>query len=383
MMRFVTAHPNEYLVIGSSGKIINRGVGASALIWPGTPYVLLSSTQQESTFEITQESRDGIPLRFKGIVIYRITRPELTVQLFNFSNGEGHLEIQALISHICMGELRAIIASMTMSECIEQRKTTLTDTVASALQQVVQGMQERPGWGITLDVVQIAQVFIVDQELRRQLEAEIRNQIKRESDLSDLRMREELKRAQVASNRRLDQEQLETEKERNQIKREGDLSELQMREDLKRAQAASERRLKQEELENERERIAIARAKLGLQNEFEREEIESRKPIQLLSITTRQEIAQADLTLAQITNALHALEVERDMLLARAEQALRKDMLPIEQVPLIAEAAARVWQGTNLSIYGETTPVLATIEPLVDMLTRALRAPTLPTTEER
>lgn len=131
-MRFVTAHPNEYLVIGSGGKIVNRGVGASALIWPGTPYVLLSSTQQESTFEMTQESRDGIPLRFKGIVIYRVTRPELTAQLFNFADNQGHREIQELISHICMGELRAIIAGMTMNECIEQRKTTLTDMDAAS-----------------------------------------------------------------------------------------------------------------------------------------------------------------------------------------------------------------------------------------------------------
>jgi hypothetical protein len=41
---------------------------------------------------------------------------------------------------------------------------------------------------------------------------------------------------------------------------------------------------------------------------------------------------------------------------------------------VIAEAAAKVWQGTNLSIYGETTPVVATIGPLVEILTHALRA---------
>ncbi len=333
-MPFITANPNEYLVVGRGGRIINRGVAASAFLWPGTPYVLLSSTQQEASFEMTQESRDGIPLRFKGFVVYRVVRPELTAQLFNFADGNGHAAIQALISHICLGELRAVVAQMSMAECVEQRKTTLTDTVAVALQQVVQGNGERPGWGITLDVVQVAQVFIVDQELRRQLEAEVRNQIKSQSDLSELRMRE----------------------------------------DLKRAQAASDRRLQQEGLETEKQRISIARAKLQLQNELEREEIEAKTPVRLLQIATQQDIAQAEVALAQITKALRTLEVEREMLLAQAQQALRKEIMPLEQVPLIAEAAAKVWQGTNLSIYGETTPVVATIGPLVEILTHALRA---------
>jgi hypothetical protein len=333
-MPFITANPNEYLVVGQGGRIINRGVAASAFLWPGTPYILLSSTQQEASFEMTQESRDGIPLRFKGLVVYRVVTPDLTAQLFNFADSNGHAAIQALISHICLGELRAVVAQMTMAECVEQRKTTLTDTVALALQQVVQGNDERPGWGITVDVIQVAQVFIVDQELRRQLEAEVRNQIKGQSDLSELRMRE----------------------------------------DLKRAEAASDRRLQQEGLETEKERIAIARAKMQLQNELEREEIEAKTPVRLLQIARQQDITQAEVALAQISKALRTLEVEGEMLLAQAQHALRKEILPLEQVPAIAEAAAKVWQGTSLSIYGEATPVVATIGPLVEILTHALRS---------
>jgi hypothetical protein len=176
-------------------------------------------------------------------------------------------------------------------------------------------------------------VFIVDHELRRHLEAEVRNQIKGQSDRSELRMREELQRAQAASDRRLQQEGLET----------------------------------------ERERMTIARATLQLQNAFEREAIEAKTPIRLLQITAQQDISQAELALAHLANALRTLEVERDMLLAQAQQRLRKDILPLEQIPLIAEAAAKVWQGANLSIYGETAPVVATIGPLVEVLTQALR----------
>lgn len=333
-MPFITAHPNEYLIVGHKGRITNRGVAARTFLWPGTPYVLLSSTQQEASFEMTQESRDGIPLRFKGIVVYRVVTPELTAQLFNFADGNGHKAIQTLISHVCLGELRSMVAQMTMQECIEQRKTTLTDTLTTALQQVAQGQAERPGWGIAIDVVQVAQVFIVDQELRRQLEAEVRNQIKGNSELSELRAREALQHARAAADRRLQQEALETEKER----------------------------------------IAIARDTLRLENEFEREKIEADAPVRLLELATQQEICQAEIAVAQLANTLRALEVEREMMLAQSQQALRKEILPLEQIPQIAEAVSQMWQGANLSIYGETAPVIATIGPLVEVLTQALRA---------
>ena len=95
--------------------------------------------------------------------------------------------------------------------------------------------------------------------------------------------------------------------------------------------------------------------------------------VKLLKIAAQQDICQAELALAQLMSALRALEVEREMLLAQAQQQLRKDILPLEQIPLIAEAAAKVWQGANLSIYGETAPIVATIGPLVEVLTHALR----------
>ncbi len=180
-MRFVKAKPNEYLVVAHRSEIKNRGLGASAFLWAGATCVFVPSVQRETEFEMTQETTDGIPLRFKGIVIYRVTRAEATAKRFDFTtNGAGHKEIQELLSHICLGELREVVSHMTMEECIEQRKTTLTEAVRATLEDVIQG-QDTDGWGLELDVVQVAQVYIVDDELREQLETEVRNEIKTEN----------------------------------------------------------------------------------------------------------------------------------------------------------------------------------------------------------
>ena len=329
-MPFKKASPSEYLVVGHEGKIINYGIAADAFIWPSWSYVRVPSNQQEAAFEMTQESQDGIPLRFKGIVIFRIVKPEVTARLFNFSNASGLQELRGLISHICLGELRAVVAHMSMKQCIEERKTTLTDTIRNTLEQLVDDPDK--SWGIVVDVVQVAQVFIVDNELRRQLEAEIRNEIKSKSELAELQAQEAIKLAQIGS----------------------------------------ERRIQQEEVETEIQRIAMERDKSRLQQDLQRDLVEMETPVRLLKIEKQAAVYEAEKQMRVLENQVRNLEVENGMIAARAQQDLRKEILPLEQIPALAESVSHMFQGANLSLYGEGGPLLSTLAPLMDFLTRAV-----------
>jgi regulator of protease activity HflC (stomatin/prohibitin superfamily) len=332
-MRFIKANPNQYLVVGRRGRVSNRGVAASAFLWPGSTFVLIPSTQQEATFEMTQESKDSIPLRFKGIVVYRVVDAEATARRFDFSGSDGHQQIKSLLGHVCLGELRAVVAHLTMEECIEQRKTILTDAVESALREVIRGRDGGPSWGIELDVVQVAQVFIVDTELRKQLEAEVRNGIRVKSELSEVRTRE----------------------------------------GIKLAEAASERRLQQEALATEREKTAIAREKLRLKKEYERDEIESDAPNRLLQIEKQAEVLRKEMEKCEVEVRVKELKARADLVAEKARQALRLEALPLEQAPAIAEALAQMLQGVTLSVYGQEAPLLSSLTPLVDLLVGAVR----------
>jgi hypothetical protein len=305
--------------------------------------LIISSTQQETSFEMTQESLDGIPLRFKGIVVYRISVPEVAAKRFDFSKGRGHDEIKSMISHVCLGELRATVSHLTMKDCIEQRKTTLTDAVRNALNEVVHGSGSEAGWGVDIDVVQVAQVFIVDNELRRQLEAEVRNQIKSTSDLSDIHLQEEIQLAKVVSARRLQQENLQSEKQR----------------------------------------VAIAEETFQLQKELEKNQTESDTPVQMLKIQHRLELMQKEIELRKLEYELKDLEVRTNMLEEKAKQDLRKEILPLEQTPEIASALSNIFQGANLSIYGDATEsVLSTYAPLVELMINSLKRVGFPNGEQ-
>jgi hypothetical protein len=362
-MPIVKAGPNQYLLIGRDGKLENRGSAVQAILLPGTIYVLVPSTKQETTFEFTQETRDGIPLRFKGIILYRITNPVAAARLFDFSTSGGITQINAMLTHICLGELRDTVSHMSMAECIEQRKTTLSRVVADALQRAIAGQEGgENAWGIEVEVAQTAQVFIVDAELRKQLEAEVRNEIKVKSDQSNIRSQEEIRLTNLASESRLQEKKLASDKEN-----------LRRQEEMELAQLARQRRMQAENLESERQAMQIEQEKFRLQMESEQERVQADAPLQLLKIEKQVAILQEQLAMLQLQNQVKALETDGTLLLERARQELRREILPLEQAPQIAAAASKVLQGTNLSIYGENSQLLSQLAPIFELLTRTLQ----------
>lgn len=365
-MPFVRSGPNEYLLVGRRGALENRGSAVQSFLLPGTIWVLVPGSKQEAAFEFTQETKDGIPLRFKGIIVYRVTDPVAAARFFDFGSGAGVGQITSLLTHVCLGELRHTVSHMTMSECIEQRGTTLSDVAESALQSTVHGGGGEPvDWGITVEVAQLAQVFIVDPQLRQQLEAEVRNEIKLKSDQSDLRTREETRLTEMACEGRVQEQKLASDQES-----------LRREEELDVARLGRERRMLAEKLETERQAIALEQERIQAQLAADEQRLGVETPIRLLKIEKDSEVLREELQLAALRNQVKTLDVEHGMLLPRAQQELRREILPLEQAPRIVEAASGVLRGVNLSIYGEQAQLVGQLTPVLDVLAGAVRSAT-------
>jgi len=361
-MPVVRANPTQFLLTGRHGELVNRGSAVQVFLRPGTVFVLVPSTKQEAAFEFSQETSDGIPLRFKGIVIYRITDPIAAARLFDFSGGAGIAEVGNLLTHVVLGELRHAVSHMTMVECIEQRKTTLSGVVAEALAHTVHPAGGLSDWGITVEVAQVAQVFIVDAELRHQLEAETRNEIKLKSDQSDTQTAQEAKLSTMASASRVAEKKLEADRE-----------DLRRAEVLEMAQVARQRRLETENLASQRQALELARELHQAEMATEEAKTNAEAPVRLLKIARESEVLRDELAMRELKTRARTLEVEHDLLLPRAQQEMRREMLPLEQTPKIVEAAAQVFQGANLSIYGDNVPLLGQLGPLFEILGRAIQ----------
>ena len=334
-MEFIKAKANEYLVVARSGTIKNLGVAQSTFIWPGQSCIMVPSTQIEAGFAMTQESRDGIPLRFKGIVVYHIERPEISAQRFNFSDNDGPEEINHLICNVALGELRDRVSHMDMDACINERKTTLTDTVAATLENIAET------WGIRIDVVQVAQVFIVDDGIRHQLEAGVRNELRSNSELSDIRTDEAIANEQ----------------------------------------AASRLRLEQKELENRKERMRLELDRQRLEHEQKKEITALDTPLKIFEAEQDMQIMAKMMELYTLKAKMNRLKAQADLVERIETDKVRKEMLPLEQLPEIAESLAQMFQGANLSFYNDSSQLMSTVAPIIDRVSAALKKGSMPEKE--
>jgi len=106
---------------------------------------------------------------------------------------------------------------------------------------------------------------------------------------------------------------------------------------------------------------------------LERETIESEMPVRSLRATKQIEVYQQEIEMRRLESQLRELVVQGDMSTERAKHSLHKELVLLQQTPKIAEAVSHLFQGANLSIYGETSPLLTTLIPLVDWLVKAVQ----------
>ena len=397
-MLHVKANAGEFLVLGRRGRLRNLGPAGSTWLLPGGTLVKVPSTKQEAHFELTQESKDGVPLRLKGIVLYRVVDPVAAATAFPFAEGGGGAQIRQLVEHVCLGELRDVVSRLTMQICIEERKTTLSQAVAEALARVAAGEGQGDGgsWGIALDLVQVAQVFVVDDQLRSHFESELRGEVEARSEEAAVRSAERRELARLTSRRHLLEEELESERQAQRVARErreleqaaeaerieGEArlrataarTEIDADEQTRLARELSGRRLAEAELETARERARIAEARLDLDLALEKVRLEAEAPVRELELELAARRADLEVATRRVQNDAHALEVEHDLLQRRAEQALEKEILPLRQTPEIAAALSRLFEGADLSIYGAEAAWAPMLQTLVGLVGRGLDA---------
>jgi paraquat-inducible protein B len=219
-----------------------------------------------------------------------------------------------------------------MAECIEQRKTTLTGVIRGALEAAIHPSDQADDWGLTLEVAQVAQVFIVDSDLRQQLESVVRNELRLRSGQSDVRTAEEIHLSELSSHDRVAEQKLVSD-----------------REALRRAESLFEAEM------------AAQQAR-----------IETEAPVRLLRIQRDQAALEQELDMRSVENRVQAVRVEHDLQRSRAEQELRREILPLEQAPRIVEAASGVLRGANLTLFGDEAGLMRQIAPMLEVVSRAV-----------
>ncbi|MDQ7823545.1 MAG: SPFH domain-containing protein [Candidatus Eremiobacteraeota bacterium] len=342
--RRITALPCESLLTIKSGKATCHGNGASTVIFPWDSYALVPTTAIEHTFQMHQESFDGITLRFKGIIIYRIVDVALAASLFPFTVSGGVEHISQAIGDICMGELRAIVAQMTMDECIRERKTGITEKLKDGVIPLIEGYSDIKGWGIKIDVLQVAQVFCPDERLLAQLQADARDKIRKTAQFSTIETNRQIEMTERETRKQLEMSRIHADIELSSQTNELEKVKLERKREYEAKKNAVDDELRLAELESNRV--------------FDEKRIAAESKLKLQELEMKMEIAEKQLRLKEMETRLNQLDVESTALREKTMMEIRKEILPIEQLPRISENLSGLFKNSNLTFYGDQSMML-------------------------
>ena len=307
----VKAHSNESLILIRKGKYTNLGIGVSCKVFRNDNYAIVPVTNVQTDFQMEQQSLDGITLKFKGIVVFRIVKPESACLNFNFAAESGIQDVSQTIRNLCLGNLRTIVAKLNMNDCIEKREI-LSEKLKDMTLPIVEG--ESMDWGVKIITIQVAQVFITSDELYGEIQSVARDEFRKKDQIS-----------KIMTKKMIDIAGLDSDKE-----------------------------ITINSYALEKEKIEQKRKSLELNRKYEEEKINHEAEIQMLNIKRQMEVKEKLLELKKLESQINEIEVRDSVLKEQSMLSIQKELLPIQQMPEISKNLGNLFTNSKLSFYGDS-----------------------------
>ena len=189
-IRFVTAKPNEWLLVIRNGEMKSAGIGKQAFCGWNTQIVTFPSTIHKVQFKAQQVTKEMQGIEVSGFVVWVIYREDegpfkAYKHLDGLGTGSGESpQASENIARMAESIIRHQVANSTIAEVITQREK-LRDKIRSEMQAVIKG------WGVWLETVEITDVLVLSKSLFEDLQASFRQETRKEAE----RIRMETERA--------------------------------------------------------------------------------------------------------------------------------------------------------------------------------------------
>eukprot|EP00485_Elphidium_margaritaceum_P023492 CAMPEP_0202712718 /NCGR_PEP_ID=MMETSP1385-20130828/44470_1 /ASSEMBLY_ACC=CAM_ASM_000861 /TAXON_ID=933848 /ORGANISM="Elphidium margaritaceum" /LENGTH=408 /DNA_ID=CAMNT_0049372829 /DNA_START=34 /DNA_END=1260 /DNA_ORIENTATION=+ len=316
--RFITAQPNEWLLVIKDGELKQAGIGISTFRGVNDVVVRFPSLLNKVTFTAQQVSKEMQGVEVNGFLIWAIKRDgdgplKAYRHIKNLENVQSDSEINQHIKSMAESIVRHQIANLGINEVISQRKK-VRDGIVGEMQEILSG------WGIWLETVEITEVRILSASLFNDLQQKFRSasreeaqQIQIESNHKVTGLRNEREMTMKLTKQKQDQQ---FGKEREGIKRE-DLAE-QNKTSLMQSKFEVERRAAKQQQEQQlaKDREVIKRETLAEQNKTSLMQCTFEMEVQ----TEKQKVKES-----QIAHSLHIQKLENEYEFQKLEQQFATD----------------------------------------------------------
>ncbi len=269
----VVAQPDEWLLCIRNGRLVKAGIGIFLLRLPGDVVARFTSTVQRVGFSVGALSNERLRVVVEGFILWSVSadgdgpfRAFQKLGLVNLDSPPRDLKspkhLLSAPQHRAFQQLLgAAVQRLAARRSLEDLLLRQDALVADLLEHLATLEEEM---GIRVDQVQLLQVRPADEELLRQLSAQVEARVREEAGNVHLEATERARRRAIESETRIAREQAEARRQ-----------ELERENALRIAQVAHGREvmLREQEVEREQALAGEARTLEVARAVLEREEI--------------------------------------------------------------------------------------------------------------
>ena len=320
---WVQASPTEHLIHFRRGRVIRQGLGLGSLRLPHDYICIVPCTANTLTFTADQITQENQGVEVTGFAVWRIAKPEIAVQRFDFGDSGGAISVIGVsLQEVVESALRHRVANMGIEDVLRKRASIILE-----LKREMEFITNQ--WGLEIDTIEIKNVRILSAQVFAQIQAPYRESLRLQNETTTLSTEREIRTQKLAYQEAMGaaeselrrQEQTRGHSERCQ---KAELEQTFHLEALERETAAQNRQI-QEELLREQTRLeaeaAHVAAELAVLPERQRLAVESQ---QLALQECRSDLEKA------------CLKAEADTHLAQAANQHRSDLALVQALPEIS-----------------------------------------------
>lgn len=194
---YLRPRPSDFVIRIRNGEIVSQKQGSGFFCLPWHQYCIIPSEVSTITFSADQITKENQGIQVDGFAIWKITQPDKAYLYFAFDvPSEAIVKIDQHLKEVVISAIRHQVASMKIEEVLRKRGTIILQ-----LKQELSYITER--WGLEIETIEIKNVLIMSKQLFSNMQATYRDAIRLESELSALKVEQE-----IAENRLEQQEKI-------------------------------------------------------------------------------------------------------------------------------------------------------------------------------
>ena len=226
--RYIKSRPTDYVILYSGGRVRRQGVGLAGFVYmPFATAAAVPTDARDEIFAVEAMTADYQTITIQGLISFRVKDPSVAAQRQDFSinlatgahTGEPMKQIVERLRAIAQTACRDALVRSTLDAALNK-----SDELSQIIMRGIGDDKRLAADGIAVDRVLVL-ALKPTPEIRKALEANLREQLLRQSDAAmferrraattdehDLKLREEANKRELAERELSNEQALEAER---------------------------------------------------------------------------------------------------------------------------------------------------------------------------